>query len=618
MLGNDIRNQLRKLGSTQALLKLLKSSDLSELSQRDVDSISRAHRRLIGNPDCKIAYLSNHTIEPLDRFVEVTCLLQGTTVASYIGDYDQHFQEILNEKSDLHSFQPDIVFLDLSLRKLSPRLYYELLSLNYQQRQEELDRVMQLIKDWVESAETRSDATLIISNFSRPAGVQAGIADIKLRLGEAELYSALNMKLHQLCADDARINILDMDHVLSCVGKSHAHDPRMYYLAKMEWTESALQSISSELTRYVSAILGKAKKCLVLDLDNTLWGGIVGEDGVDGILIGDGSPEGEAFLDFQRYIRGLKGRGVILAICSKNNLDDVETVFEKREDMLLSLDEFAALKINWERKHLNLQSIANELNIGTDSMVFVDDNPAECELVRQLMPEVETVELSGDPSTYISKLQKIPSFEKIEITDEDRQKAQLYKENKMRDTLRQDIVDIDTYLESLGTEIEIYSPDNKHKSRIHQLFSKTNQFNLTTCRYSLGDIQQFIDDSAWDISIAHVKDNFGDLGIVGLYLINRKGDAANIDSFILSCRAMGRGIETAMMNKIKEDYLLSECFDKINSVFVPTQKNKPAAEFYESEGFSLVSEESSGRKSYIVTKSDVKLRECPGITLRRS
>ncbi|MCK5359845.1 MAG: GNAT family N-acetyltransferase, partial [Gammaproteobacteria bacterium] len=243
----------------------------------------------------------------------------------------------------------------------------------------------------------------------------------------------------------------------------------------------------------------------------------------------------------------------------------------------------------------------------------------ECELVRQMLPEVKTVELSSDPSEYVSQLKDLAVFEKLSLTDEDRQKTEQYAQNSKRESLKREIKDIGSFYESLGTEVSISVAGDKHKARVHQLFTKTNQFNLTTNRYSIADVQRFIEDAEWELQVTHVKDNFGDLGVVGLYLINKKGSDVSIDSFILSCRAMGRGIETAMMNKIKQDYLLDDNADEVFASYLPTVKNKPVVDFYETEGFDVLagsSDESSAGIKYIMNKQNVQIRECAGITIR--
>jgi FkbH-like protein len=537
-----------------------------------------------------------------------------------MGEYDQHFQEILQPESGCRSFSPDVIFLSLSMKVLAPNIHHDFLGLTTEQREAELDRILQLVSDWAGLARQQTDAVLLISDFSRPVHSQAGLADAKLVMGEAEFYHQLNLQLQKMYLEDPQVHIFNMDHTLSCAGKVEAQDAKMYYLAKMEWTEKAQSAIADQISRHIYTVLGRTKKCLVLDLDNTLWGGVVGEDGVDGLSIGEGSAHGEAFSDFQHYIKALKERGIVLAICSKNNVQDAEEVFQSREEMVLRLDDFSATRINWQQKHLNIQEIAKELNIGTDSMVFVDDNPVECELVRQMMPEVFTVELSGDPSLFAAQLKQADVFEKHMLTAEDREKSAQYAQNAKRASLKQNISDMESFYKSLGTEIVIEQAKDKHKARVHQLFTKTNQFNLTTIRYSLADVEKFIEDAAWDLHITHVKDNFGDLGIVGLYLINKDERAAKIDSFILSCRAMGRGIETAMMNKIKQDYLVDDHVELMTAHFMPTVKNKPVTEFYDAEGFAIdesepASEPQDGKK-YILNRELVQLRECAGITIR--
>lgn len=616
MLNNETRKALRSLKTGECLQQLLSTADVTDMPLRDIDAIARAHRKLDTRHDCKIAFLGNHTLEPLDRFVEATCLIQGISVSSYLGEYDQHFQEILDKNSGCQIFQPDIIFLSLSLRTLSPKIYYELLQLPADQRRAEMQHILSLVSDWITLAKQQTNATLLVSNFQRPAHTQAGVADARLELGEAEFYYRLNLELLQLCFNQPQVYLFDLEQVLSCAGKSLSMDYKRYYLAKMEWAEAALSAIADALLRHLIALLGRTKKCLVLDLDNTLWGGVVGEDGVDALVIGEGSPAGEAFLEFQRYIRALKERGILLAICSKNNLQDVQDVFLNRDDMLLRLDDFACVKINWEHKHINLKNIATDLNIGTDSLVFVDDNPVECALVRQMLPEITTIELPDDPSGFTLMLKDLASFEKPRLTDEDQLKTAQYAQNSQRNSLKREISDIKTFLESLETEITIKVAREKHKARIHQLFSKTNQFNLTTQRYTDADIEQFISAPDWSIHIAQVKDKFGDMGIVGLYLINKQATSARIDSFILSCRAIGRGIETAMMNKIKDDYLIKGNFAQVSASYQPTAKNIPVCEFYENEGFELTSSTPSGEKMYMLNRQQAQLREATGIKVR--
>ncbi|MFC1809128.1 HAD-IIIC family phosphatase, partial [Candidatus Omnitrophota bacterium] len=441
------------------------------------------------------------------------------------------------------------------------------------------------------------------------ARMSIGIADSKDSFSEREFYNRLNMELMKRNKDDARVCIFDLDAIAAHYGKARMQDPKYYYLAKMEWTDGMLKNISAELTKYLIALKGSMRKCLVLDLDNTLWGGVVGEDGPMGIKIGVGAPEGEAFLDFQYAIKSLKHRGIILALCSKNNFTDIEEVFSKRTEMPLSLDDFSAIEVNWEHKHLNIQRIAESLNIGIDSMVFVDDNPVECELVKKMLPEVITLQLPEDSSEYRHFLMEQLYFEKIFITKDDKVKGEQYSQQRKRDGLKSEVQDLESFLNSLETEVIIKKPNKGELPRVHQLFSKTNQFNLTTIRYSISEIEEFYGRNDVDLKIVQAKDKFGDMGTIGVYLIIRKNGEAVIDSFIMSCRALGREIETAVMNVIKRSVENL----KITAKYVPTKKNKPCEGFFEKQGFDVVGKSEDGVVEYVCKDFQDTIKPTPWI-----
>ncbi len=536
-------------------------------------------------------------------------------MSHYVGPYNQYFQEVLNPDSGLRQFAPDILFVSLSLRMLSPAVHSAFLGMSQGQREQEVERLLAHMEDVASAAKQSMDATILMGNFPMPPRRQAGIADANMEYGEAEFYASLNLGVLRAFKHDPRVQVFDIERVLSAYGKRNAHEPRMYYLAKMEWTEGACKEIAAEMTRYLAAITGKTKKCLVLDLDNTLWGGVLGEEGPEGVKVGQGDPEAEAYLEFQQVVRALKDRGTLLAICSKNNPEDVQEAFSLRTDMPLKLDDFVAQKINWERKSTNIAAIAEALNIGVDSLVFVDDNPAECEEIRQLLPEVRTVELPKDSAQFADLLRGLPDFEKTTLTEDDSGKTDQYRQRAKREEHRQQVGDINTYLESLGTRVSIFPAEPSHVERAHQLFSKTNQFNATTKRYGAAEVQGFIDASDWELGLARVSDAFGDMGIVGLYLLRRGESAAFLDSLILSCRAMGRGVETAIMNFLKRRYLLSGEYAALEAEFAPTQKNAPIEEFYESQGFEVTERSAEGGKRYRLDHSVARVLECVGINI---
>lgn len=615
-MDSDLKKAIKSVVSWADLQTMLARISREGLASRDFHLIHRALRRCEGKPDLRIAYLSNHTVEPLPNYVGVAAAFEGLRLESYVGPFDQPFQEILNPASGLLAFRPEVILLELSIRELAPRIHSQFLALSAEDRRKEKGEIVGAILDWVAMAREKTSATLLVSNFPRPVYSQAGIADSKTEYGEAEFYAELNLELLRALRDDTRAFLFDLEAPISRVGSLGSHDPKLYYMAKMQWDEVCGPHIAEEVVRYLKAIKGQTRKCLVLDLDNTLWGGIVGEDGPLGVKVGEGDPVAEAFLDFQTVIRALKDKGTILALCSKNNPEDALEVFEKRHEMALSIDDFSALRINWDPKPANIHSIAEELNIGVDSIVFIDDNPAECELVRQMLPEVKVIALPPDPSCYAGLLRRTLDFEKLSLTSEDREKALQYQQGAQRESLRSGIGDLDSFLEHLGTVVKLGSAEVHHIARVQQLFTKTNQFNATTIRYSLADVETFVADDRYDLGVMRVSDKFGDLGIVGIYLVERNGEVARIDSLIMSCRAMGRGVENVLMNHIKSETLGSGRVSVLEAEFIPTQKNKPVSSFFEQQGFAVVEERVEGGKRYRLEAGNWERVECPAITVQ--
>jgi FkbH-like protein len=614
-LDTDFKQLIKQEKSWPSLKALLQNVRTKPFQACDVDLIYRALQKFRTEADIRVAYFGNYTLDPLLRYVAAVSALQGILVSDYVGPYNQYIQDVVNPDSEFAKFNPSLAFFSLSMRELSPKIFGKFVSLNLTQRKEELDRIVSHIGACIAIVKKKTDAALLISNFPTPPFPQAGIADTKLDFGEIEFYRQLNLNLTRTFRADPHVYIFDLDHILACRGKMRAFDSKMYYLAKIEWDEQSFSVMADEVVRYIWAIKGQTKKCLIVDLDNTLWGGVVGEDGVGGIRIGHGDPEGEAFFEFQQGIRSLKERGILLAICSKNNFTDAMEVFEARKDMPLSVEDFSAMRINWETKCQNIASIAADLNIGEDSLVFIDDNPAECELVRQMMPHVHTIHLPKDPSQYSQVLRQLFQFEKLSLTEEDRNKTLQYHQNTKRKEYQRDLGDVTKFLEGLGTTLTVRLATCEHLDRVHQLFSKTNQFNLTTKRYGPVEIEAFIEDDVWWLYVVEVTDNFGTLGIVGVFLLGADHETIVIDSFLLSCRAMGRGIETAMMNQIKNDFLLNRKYQEIRAAYRPTKKNIPVEKFYDQQGLSPVSNFDSGEKSYQLFRDKVVIIDCPGIQL---
>ena len=616
----DSRPDTRAIAEAQdaaALRSAMAQIDLERLTANDYGLLSKALRGGAARPDVKLAYLGNFTLDLLQRYVDVHCASEGLRAASYVGKFGQYVQEVLDEGSDLVRFQPDVVLLALSLRLLEPERMAAFSSMPAEERRNFREEVVSHLESWAERAVEKLPATLLIGNFPAPAWPLAGVADAKSECGETELYLELNLELLRRFKGNPRVRVLDLDRLASRYGKDRVLDPKMYYLAKMEWSAGFLPTVAGEVVRQVKAVHGLGKKCLVLDLDNTLWGGVVGEEGVSGIKIGTGDPEAEAFLEFHHKLKALQDRGVLLAVCSKNNRADVVEVFESRPEIPLKLADFAAAEICWAPKHEGLKKIAEALNIGTDSLVFVDDNPAEISLVQQMMPEVKTILLPPDPAEYAGLIERLSDFEKPEILEEDRRKAGQYRENRQRQELQASTGDLHGYLASLRTEVEVHLARREDLPRVHQLFTKTNQFNLTTERYSQAEVERFATSPACELWVARARDRFGDLGTIAVVLLKKVGRMATIDSFLMSCRAMGRGIETAIMNHIKQRLLEDRSGLELRGRYIPTPKNKPVETFYDEQGFRLLESSSSGEKLYGLRRDEAKLAPCDWIRVTR-
>lgn len=611
---NQLKVAIKAVQCYDDVVTICNTIDISILTTTNARKLLRALRKYRTETDqdkaelVRIAYLGNITFEPLPDYVEIIAACRDLSVSAYIGGYDQYTQELISDHSGLSEFTADVIFINLTLRELAPEIVNDFSNLNADQINAAREMILEKVAGTVRLAQDRQQAMVLISNFPSPCHYHLGIADQKQVYGEGDFYADLNLEMKKLFRDESRVQIFDMEQLVSSYGKKNAFDEKLYYLAKVPWQEDFYLTIADQLIRHIAAARGQAKKCLVLDLDNTLWGGVLGESGVHGVKVGHGDGESEAFYDFQCRIRSLKNRGILLGICSKNNPEDVEEMFSQRTGMPLRQEDFSALEVSWDMKHEGLERIANKLNIGLDSMVFIDDNPAECELIRQMLPQVETILLPSDPSKYPVLLNSFYGFDKIQVTAEDKAKSRQYAEGADRVKHQASFDDLEAYLESLQTEITIDLAGEQEKMRVHQLFSKTNQFNVTTKRYSMAEVEDLLERGSCDLYTVQASDRFGDMGIIGLCLIdNTEQDAVFIDSFILSCRAMGRGIETAMINFIKQEYFGRRNVGSLNALFIPTLKNMPAQQFYSEQGFDTMSGDSSDELRYtlLVDKSSI-------------
>ena len=427
-----------------------------------------------------------------------------------------------------------------------------------------------------------------------------------LRLKEA--IDQFNEQVIQLSYSNSSIQFVDIDQFFTNYALTTLIDWKFYHISQMLISPKLAKDFKLWFTKRISGLINKRKKCLVLDLDNTLWGGVVGEDGVSGISVGDTYP-GNAFRLFQENLIEASKNGVILTVCSKNNQADIEEVWEKNLFIKLNKNHLSAYRINWQNKAVNIAEIAAELNIGLDSIVFIDDNPAERLMVKQTLPEVTVPDFPDEPYKMEMFFRKVMEdhFQIYSLTNEDKNKTRQYKENFNRKLATLAAVDMDSFLADLGMVLKVHEGNDYNLDRIASMTQKTNQFNLTTRRYTSADIKNFIDKGSL-VYCLNVKDKFGDNGITVATIVHKDGNQANIDSFLLSCRVLGRGIEIAFMKHVL-NRLYTDGITEVSAVFIPSKKNDQTEKFYEKIGFNLIEKMEDGTKKYILSlqhKLDIK------------
>lgn len=496
----------------------------------------------------KIALLGSFTLNGFSETLQVKCSEQNIGCITYVSGYNQYNQDILDPKSRLYKFNPDITFLILDTRSVLGNLFYFPYSMSEADRKNIIHNKIQDIITLTQSFTIQSNSKLIITNLPPITYSPYGIFETKTDYGIKQMVNDFNSQLVTAFKNNVTIYVYDFSEFVVRYGEQNVFDYKQYFLGDFKISLDYIPYLIHDLFSFIKPTLSLNKKCIVLDLDNTLWGGIIGEDGFDGIKIGD-NPSGKAFLEFQKRLLALHKRGIILAINSKNNPEDVLDVLKNHPNMILKEEHFASVKINWKDKVQNMKEIASDLNIGLDSMVFFDDDPVNREYVRSSLPQVLTVELSQDQSEYAQILMSMNDFHVWKITDEDVTRGKMYLQDKQRKDLQKSVTNIEEFLKNLDIKLKIKKADDFTIPRISQLTLKTNQFNLTTKRYQEEDIKQLLNES-YLVECVKVEDKFGDNGITGVFIVKKQKKEWFIDTFLLSCRIMGRGIEDGMLGYI--------------------------------------------------------------------
>ena len=542
----------------------------------------------------KVALISSFSIEFIHDSLIAYGFVNGLRVEIYQPGFGMINQAMLDPKSDLYAFAPDVTILAIEGEDWLPEVYTSFMDADASAI--DLDAVVarfrQQLAALVTSFRAATTSPLLVHNLPQPRLRRAGIADQRLPNGQAKLVAELNHAIAEVLVGGVDVHMVDYAALVSHFGVQHWYDSRMRLYAKAPIANAMLGNLALEYLKYFRALGGLTKKCLVLDLDNTLWGGVVGEDGVEGIQLGANYP-GSAFVEFQRVVLDLYRRGVILAIASKNNPADVDAVFNNHKFMLLRNEHFAAKQIHWEPKSESLKRIAKQLSIGLEHMVFADDNPAECEQVRRELPMLTVIHLPSRPELYADALCAEGLFDTLALSDEDRRRGQLYQQRAQAQTMLSSSNNLEDYYRDLAMELTIARVDQATLARAAQLTQKTNQFNLTTIRYSEAELAGRMADPDWLAITIGVRDRFGDNGIVGVMLAHVAGGHLNVDTFLLSCRVIGRTVETAMLAHLC-DMALAQGLSKIKGRLVPTDKNVPVRDLFDKHGFSKLAEEDAG------------------------
>ena len=468
-------------------------------------------------------------------------MLDGQRPTFWFGGYNQHVQEILDTAGPFHRFRPSVVLLLVRLEEILPEFIDAFPSRTPGDWIETLTAQARELAALAGRAATELAASVLVQNASL-ARPYFGIHDAQHPEGQQEAVRQFNRALAEAVSRHSGVFVWDFEAFVRTRGLDALYDPKAWYVSKNPFKQAALPSLVDDLYRYIRSVTGHVTKCVVVDLDNTLWGGIAGEDGIEGVGLGQTYP-GNCFRDFQQQLLKLYHRGIVLAINSKNNEADAFAIIDRHPDMLLRREHFAAYRINWDDKAANLRSLSKELNIGFESMVFLDDNPAECDLIRREIPECRVVVLPDKPYLLPALVDSLPGIENIRLTAEDRKKGAMYRARAAQRAQEAQSANLEDFLASLELEVAIDTATPFSTPRIAQLTQKTNQMNMTTRRYSEAQIAAFAADPHYAVFSVAATDRFGDHGIIGVLIVEFADAAARIDTFLLSCRVIGRGIE---------------------------------------------------------------------------
>ncbi len=564
----DIAGELRELASFAVDATQLKT--LARLASEHPQG---------GGPSLRpfrLGLVSNSTTDLLAPGIVASGLRHGLRLEVAAAPYDQVMQSVADPGSPLYAQPLDAVLLALDHRAFA------------MDSAGGVQGALAFVKNLRQHVAAIAGVPVIVQTVARPAETLLGSLDFMLEDMTRALAFDFNGGLRGQLQGSADV-LFDVAGLAELVGLTRWHDPVRWHIAKLSFAQACLPLYCEHLARLIAAMRGLSRKCLVLDLDNTLWGGVIGDDGLDGIRLGQGDAVGEAFLAIQRHALSLSKRGGILAVCSKNNDEIAREPFRRHSEMVLREEHIAVFQANWSDKPTNLRAIAKTLNIGIDSLVFLDDNPAERDIVRQSLPQVAVPELGDDPAHYPLLLAAAGYFEAVTLSADDLKRGEYYRLQAQRASLQESATDLDGFLRSLEMKIAFARFDSMGRPRIAQLINKSNQFNLTTRRRTEAEVEGLERDPGYFTMQVRLADRFGDNGMISVIVCRKAGTEWEMDTWLMSCRVLGRRVEHAILNEIVAQ-ARQQGAEVLRGVYIPTDRNSMVKDLYPKLGFKPAGE----------------------------
>lgn len=572
----------------------------------------RLHDESTAGKPTKLALLSSNSFSFLEPYLIVECARRGLAASMWVSPFGQIEQAIVDSSAGISSVDPDVVVIAMRVEDVFTDAF---LRPGGAQLRERVYVCIDRLEQCVNSIREISDATVLVANFAVPhISSMAGIFDATDSNGPACVISEANTELADRVAGKAGILVWDFAGLTQSRGTESWTDERLWRLARQPISAVNLPHAASHLARSIAATVFQPAKCLVLDLDNTLWGGVAGDDGIRGIQVGDDYP-GNVFSAFQSAVLGVKDRGVLLGIASKNDEAVIREIFDDHPELIVRWDDFASAEINWGPKSESIKNIAKELNIGLDSLVFFDDNPVEREEVRQHVPEVNVIDVPDSPLNFIDALFSSGQFDTPTRSSEDADRWRYYQNDVRREALRESVGSMETFLSGLKMELTAGKVGPETIARATQLIAKTNQFNLTTRRHSQSKLQRMVDSDYFEVFWTRLADRYGDSGIIGVTVVQYDGTEASIDSFLMSCRVMNRRVEQAMLVQVIERAVDRGC-TAVRGQYMETDRNTIVSDFYAKFGFAEV-ESLGGERRFLLDLNGAATRPEWPTALRR-